>query len=463
MGRAVVFRLGGAARGGVTLGLLAAIGGGPFACSNGNKPGPDSLENFDGGPSDLSDDSGYVEDHTVSTVDAPTGTLDANSSAPDGCVTMCNGVCTNTLTDPKNCGACSNACGMSGTCVGGTCDCTGVTTCNNQCVDTTQDPANCGACGKNCQGSSCMASLCLPSSIATPQSGSQIESIAVDATNVYWTLGGAGGGVFLKPFAGGNPLTVSSPEDDPIGLAVDKTNVYWADFGSGGVYDESIFNAEQMIATSNALLEPSDAGSSPGPVALAIDAINVYWVDKIGGGVYKTALAGGSAPTQLAGGQNVPLAVAVDATNVYWLNYGTTNDGAVVTVSIGGGNVTTIAAGQTEPWGIAVDGTNVYWTSRTNTGPVQAIAKTATTSATPIVIADAEGGPWGIVVDSQFVYWTNFDDNTVKKAPIPGTAPASTSATLIASGQNNPSAMAIDQNNVYWASQGGNQILKVVK
>lgn len=66
-------------------------------------------------------------------------------------LTACGGVCTNTLNDNTNCGACGNSCPLGGYCEGGACvgGCQG-TICGGVCVDTSFDGNNCGACGNVC-------------------------------------------------------------------------------------------------------------------------------------------------------------------------------------------------------------------------------------------------------------------------------------------------------------------------
>ncbi len=87
--------------------------------------------------------------------------------------TSCAGACVDTQSDPRNCGACANACPAGQVCAAGNCASTcigaGGTLCNGACVNTATDGANCGACGSACgAGASCTAGTCV-----TACSGSQ--------------------------------------------------------------------------------------------------------------------------------------------------------------------------------------------------------------------------------------------------------------------------------------------------
>lgn len=69
---------------------------------------------------------------------------------------ICDGVCTNTKSDPAHCGACGNECGAGEGCAAGQCRRFGCTTgqveCAESCTNLQTDPANCGACSASCGG-----------------------------------------------------------------------------------------------------------------------------------------------------------------------------------------------------------------------------------------------------------------------------------------------------------------------
>lgn len=78
--------------------------------------------------------------------------------------TLCTGVCTDTMTDHANCGACGRECGPAEVCYDGDCalECPpGKIACSGTCVDPDSDPLNCGSCGHACgDGEECCEGAC---------------------------------------------------------------------------------------------------------------------------------------------------------------------------------------------------------------------------------------------------------------------------------------------------------------
>ena len=79
--------------------------------------------------------------------------------------TICGGVCTNTQSDPGNCGGCGAICPQGKVCSTGACKTTcasPLSLCAGACVDLAADPANCGSCGTSCNsGQVCRDSACV--------------------------------------------------------------------------------------------------------------------------------------------------------------------------------------------------------------------------------------------------------------------------------------------------------------
>ena len=78
--------------------------------------------------------------------DRPTAWTNCNGKIDDGCES-------DTQSDPKNCGACGNACAPGEPCEWGKCGCAPhEIICNGRCVDPMSDDGNCGGCGNECPG-----------------------------------------------------------------------------------------------------------------------------------------------------------------------------------------------------------------------------------------------------------------------------------------------------------------------
>ena len=212
--------------------------------------------------------------------------------------------------------------------------------------------------------------------IAFANGGSQyapfypVFGLAVDAQNAYFINNN---GVWSAPL-GGNFVTPTVFANAPTGsqafaVAVDDTNVYWTVTGPGvgSVMMQAKAGGTARVIASG-LNFPSD---------IAVDSTNVYWTNNGGGTVMMAPIAGGPATT-VASGQSFPFGIAVDSENIYWTNNGTSSGGAVMKVPITGGTPAVIASGQNFPMGITLDQTYVYWTN--NTGPAGSIGSSATGS-----------------------------------------------------------------------------------
>ena len=152
-------------------------------------------------------------------------------------------------------------------------------------------------------------------------------------------------------------------------IAVDATSVYWGNLGPPTGSINSMFGSVLKVALGGGapvLL----AGAQYNPNAVAVAGSSVYWVTEFG--TVATEAVGGGVASVLATGQNQPEAVAVDATNVYWASAGTGANGSVWRVPRAGGLAVILHqtaftdSGQGgEPIAIAVDATSVYWADST--------------------------------------------------------------------------------------------------
>ena len=223
-----------------------------------------------------------------------------------------------------------------------------------------------------------------PAPLVSGQTGSVgPESVAVDATNVYWT--NSTGTVMKLSLGGGTPITLASGLDFPGSIAVDATNVYWMNQGTSGRADGyARLMTVPIKGGTPTTLASADRMASGG---IAVDATSVYWAYYIydsdnaapggtstpdggtagcAGTVLKVPVGGGT-PITLASGQFCSGGqVAVDATAVYWVNGGLQangyTDGAVMALPLAGGTPIAVAAMQNTNGGLAIDATSVYWT-----------------------------------------------------------------------------------------------------
>jgi hypothetical protein len=107
----------------------------------------------------------------------PTSTTTSTTiacSPPCATGMCCSGVCTDTSSDPFDCGSCGHQCLPGETCVGSQCTCSPPNTfCGTQCnvrpcscSDLQTDSSNCGVCGNrcpvgtDCQGGTCVKTCC---------------------------------------------------------------------------------------------------------------------------------------------------------------------------------------------------------------------------------------------------------------------------------------------------------------
>jgi hypothetical protein len=164
-----------------------------------------------------------------------------------------------------------------------------------------------------------------PLTLATGDLTLSKHGIAVNSTDVYWAefnyaCGGTDqpcspglGRVMRVPVGGGTPSVVASRQSGADSIALDATHVYWTNYNEGTVMSVPLAGGKPTTLAS-------------GQVAMndiTVDATSVYWTKYVdfgshNGAVMKVALAGGT-PVTLASAQT-PTGIAVDDTSLYWLN-----------------------------------------------------------------------------------------------------------------------------------------------
>ncbi len=91
---------------------------------------------------------------------------DQGGDSPEDCGVeerLCDGTCTNVLSNPEHCGGCGSSCGELGECVQGICQCGDEQIkCDGECVDPRSNDEHCFECGNACgSGMTCRKSVCI--------------------------------------------------------------------------------------------------------------------------------------------------------------------------------------------------------------------------------------------------------------------------------------------------------------
>lgn len=209
------------------------------------------------------------------------------------------------------------------------------------------------------------------------------NGIAVDGDAVYWTEGGNGDGstapddrvgarVMRVDKSGGAPSVLAMRQRNPESIAVDATHVYWTNSGGSAGAVGGVMRVPKHGGAPQLVARADDAVPStyPSP-GLAIDANNVYWTSTKSGRVMAVAKTGG-ATRELSHETSGPLAIATDGTFVYWTNPWTRT---VRRSPTGGGAVETVVESTMAPWALASNGSQLFFTNYVNGGTLDSTCK----------------------------------------------------------------------------------------
>jgi hypothetical protein len=125
----------------------------------------------------------YVHAASACTSDGDGGCLCASDE------TQCGSSCSDTTSDPQNCGGCAGSdggtvCSGGAWCVNGACSCPGTEQlCNGVCTDTNSDPQNCGGCNNSDAGTACAGpfSACVQGQCVAPAGCTPAGCLLADA------------------------------------------------------------------------------------------------------------------------------------------------------------------------------------------------------------------------------------------------------------------------------------------
>jgi hypothetical protein len=313
------------------------------------------------------------------------------------------------------------------------------------CTDTTSDPFNCGTCGHDCLGGLCSVSRCVPVVIAN-EPGSP-AGIAVDSTHVYWTNSSTGD-VRRAPIAGGAPETIyDGPTGTFLGEGLVRTgaDVYFAigeldggvyrcpATGCGGAGPTAVIaplaapgfvaladGGELLVAESTSSGRIGHcklpcasgaefiAGPESFPIYVAMGGDAFYWSTLMPGpGNLRAKLGDASAPVSLATSQAVKQ-MEVKGDEVLFAVQGS----GLKAVPLDGGTARRVYAPFMSSERFAIDGTNVYFNEEATLGRILRCPIVGCNDA-GATIAASQIHPHAIAVDKKSVYWTNTGDGNV--------------------------------------------------
>jgi hypothetical protein len=316
-------------------------------------------------------------------------------------------------------------------------------------------------CTDTCVGS-CSQGAC----VVTLATNQEAASLAVDDTDVYWTVsnggtvdGGSSATVMKVGINGGDPVTLSATTTghEVVDIAIDATNAYWTEYSTS---DGAVLTVPKGGGATTILATGQKATQYIGA-----QGGNVYWTAVHNDNTYVMTLplSGGTPSTFTTGGG---FGLAVDAIGVY-LSAGTGSGTGIEVVPLGGGTPTQLVAatgpgggpmavgGVAGGNGIAVDGTDVYWIG----GAGGLVVKVPKTGGSVTTLNDQGGNPaWHMIAvhdGNPDVYWTLGGGMNVDRAPTGG---GHTSLINVTKGSR---ALAVDATSLYWADNSNQTVRKL--
>jgi hypothetical protein len=249
-----------------------------------------------------------------------------------------------------------------------------------------------------------------------------ITSLAVDASDVYWTASvpyvdktecqsepasqfarAPRDSIGIMPDGGmADILWEGSSCIGADGLFVNANTLYWTAPGyTSDTYDQN--SACQL--PKNGSVSPACAIGQHGATSIWVDASRAYWVARIDGAVRFAETTNFNSAQQFSDGTGA-LALTGDATTIYWI----TKDGRVLSRQKAAQEAKALVSNQGQITSLAVDDGYVYFTAPS----VGQIRRVPLAGGEPeIVVDDSETDPERLVMDKTRLYWTAYNSGKV--------------------------------------------------
>lgn len=309
--------------------------------------------------------------------------------------------------------------------------CVGVI-CGGVCTDTMTDASNCGACGHSCAPGLCSGGTCQPFKV--PLSFQMTSRLRTDGASLYARYLNSVYRCAMPACAGGQQTVVTDPNTEIRYFVFDSTfsHLYYASnginrcalpgcnsqelvFSTGtdalaidgvSLYFDNTSNVQSCSlsgpfpCTSPVTLGPPDA-----TFELVSDGTSAYWVPASADKIYSCALPScGGTPTAIATGLSDVRTLRVFGDKLYWFNYSAASV-SNCTPSNCMATLKTFLVGQLgTPGGLDSDGTYLYVGSRTDGSLVGSCMLPDCTGTFTTVVA-VQDVPYQMLVLPNYIYW----------------------------------------------------------
>ncbi len=249
---------------------------------------------------------------------------------------------------------------------------------------------------------------------------------------VYWSEGGEIGRANLD----GSDVVAGLVTTPSSSVAVDASQIYWSfgDYGSPGT-----ISAAALTDPGSPRVLIADAGEEPHD--LVVGGGHIYWID--GGGsntsIGRAELPDGSNPEPdfIPDPSVHPTGIAVDSERIYW-SEGFVEDN-IDSFDFQSQTIDHDSVNATKPTAIAVGGGHIYWYNFLDSAIEGATLSAGKGTSTERIVEGVQVS--ALAADSEYVYWASGASGAIGRVSPSG---AETPQRTLISGLDEPTGLALD-------------------